>query len=777
MVKRDRNGTGERSVFVEPAFVPAALIIVLLAVAAYVPAMRNGFIWDDDAYVVNNESLRSVEGLRQIWLAPRSVRTSHPIQYYPVVQTAFWLQYHLWGFVPLGYHAVNVVLHALNAVFLLAVLRRLGVRGSFLAAVVFALHPVHVESVAWITELKNVLSAFFYLLSLQACLRCFELGAGAARPTVVKKRAAWVLALAFFVLALLSKTVTASLPAVVLLLIWWKRGRVTRDEFKATWPMFAAGLVMAGVTVYFERAHVGAGGIFWRMSFLERVLVAGRALWFYADKLLLPRKLVFIYPRWQVDASVWWQYVYPAAAVAVVVWLWMLRRQIGRGPVVAVLIFAGTLFPALGFFNTMPMLYSFVADHFQYLASAALLALVAAVVEDVLGQWRTWGPRVRAPLYGVLMLTLGVLTGRQCLAYRNVETLWRSTLERNPSCWMAHVNLGRLLSQRGEADAAVAEYEAALRIWPGDPGAHNNLAIELMNRGDLDGAQQHLEIALNIWSGFAMAHNNLGLVLQRRGRLQDAARSFGNAIRLNPNLVTAHYNMGTVLAQLGAADEALAFLRRALEIDPSFFPAHLSLSRILWGRKELDEAARHGEAAVALCPGQADAHYVLAMIRIEQGRADEARDLLKKAIVPDMDFSLAHYRLALVLFKQGQVEEAVEHAREAVRFAPNRPETLNALAWMIATQENAALGDPAEALRLARAACALTGFKQPNLLDTLAVAQAAAGDCEAAAATARDAADLAKTHGDEKLRREILARGKLYAAGRPYRESFGEPNK
>ncbi len=342
----------------------AALVLIVATLAAYVPAMQGGFIWDDDDYVTDNAALRSLAGLAAIWLQPGAVP-----QYYPLTFTSLWLDYQLWGVAPAGYHVVNVLLHGTNAVLVWLVLRRLALPGAWLAAMVFALHPVHVESVAWITERKNVLSGAFYLGALLAYLRFAGLGAPAAEA---ERWRSYALAVALFVCALLSKTVTCTLPAVILLLLWWKRGRVTRAEASATVPLFVVGACLALVTIWMERTHVGAQGAAWLLSPIDRALIAGRAVWFYAATLAWPHPLTFVYPRWEIDAGAWWQYLFPLAAAAVTALLFFARARIGRGPLVAVLCFGVTLAPALGFVDVYPMRYSFVADHYQYLASVAV---------------------------------------------------------------------------------------------------------------------------------------------------------------------------------------------------------------------------------------------------------------------------------------------------------------------------------------------------------------------------------------------------------------------
>jgi len=352
------------------------ILILALAATAYAPALRGDFVWDDDDYVTDNPTLTNLDGLRRIWLEFGATP-----QYYPLVYTTFWIEYHIWQLHPFGYHLTNVLLHMVNALLLWAILRRLAVPGAWLAAAIFAVHPVHVESVAWITERKNVLSGAFYLSSMLLYLRFA--GIGPDRPSGRRRWAYFVLALLLFACALLSKSVTCTLPAALVLLLWWRRRRLRASDL---WPLIGwlvVGLLMALTTVWMERHHVGTRYIDWSLSPLDRCLIAGRAVWFYAAKLLWPAKLTFFYPRWHIDAGLWWQYLFPLAAVAVIAALWWLRSRLGKGPLVAVLLFVGTLTPALGFVDVYPMRFSFVADHFQYLASAGLIALGAAFLWSI----------------------------------------------------------------------------------------------------------------------------------------------------------------------------------------------------------------------------------------------------------------------------------------------------------------------------------------------------------------------------------------------------------
>ena len=506
-----------------------AAALVALTLLAYLPGLHAGFVWDDDVHVTQNQVLRTGHGLADIWLTPGAI-----IQYYPLTHTSWWIQYHLWGLAPLGYHLVNVLIHGGSAAVLWLVLRRLGVPGAWMAAAVFALHPVHVESVAWVTELKNVQSGLFYLLALLGYLRWGL--ADDAQPA----RRLYALSSLFFLCALLSKTVTSTLPAAVALVLWWKRGRLVPRQVVALVPLAIIGAAAGTLTAWWERHYVGAVGPEWALPLAERCLVAGRALWFYAAKLVWPVGLAFVYPRWTLDPRALWQWLFPLGAVAVLVALAALRRRLGPAPLVASLYFAVTLGPALGFVDVYPFRYSFVADHFQYLASIGLIALLVGAGTKAAEHLP---PAARWSLGTVVLAVLAALVWRQTGVYTTPETLWRATLARNPSAWMAHNNLGLALQAAGRLEEAAAHYREALRLRPAYPEALYNLGNVLAAEGRPAEAEAEYERALALDDRFAAVHNNLGNVLVMQGKVEEGKRHYRRALELNPAYADARRNL------------------------------------------------------------------------------------------------------------------------------------------------------------------------------------------------------------------------------------------
>ena len=634
------------------AWVAGALIVVL-TVLAYLPALPAGFVWDDDDYVTQNQNLRNLAGLVQIWFKVGAVP-----QYYPLVHTTFWLEYHLWELNPLGYHLVNVFLHAFAAVLFWRVLARLQVPGAWLAAAIFALHPVHVESVAWITERKNVLSALFYFAAALAYLQFAE-GNG-KRASQTRRWYYYCGALVLFIAAMLSKTVTASLPAAILLVQWWKRGRLRSREIVPLLPFVAIGGVLGTLTVWLEKYHVGAQGGEWSLPLVERFLIAGRALWFYAGKLVWPAELTFIYPRWSIEPGAWWQWVFPIAAIAVIGALFLLRNRFGRGAFVSVAFFVGTLGPALGFIDVYSFRFSFVADHFQYLASAGLIALAAAGI--------TKAPRA-IPI-GLLGL-LALLTWRQSAIYYNVETLWRDTLAKNPSAWIAHNNLGNVLKGQGKGDESAAHYRAAIKLKPDYPEAFANLGAWHLQNGRIDEAMSNFQAALEIYPKELTALNNLGNVLLSKGRLEEAIVCFRKSLEVKPNDPEILSNLGAALAGQKQYEEAIPQYEAALRVKADSAPVLCNLGNALAAAGRFDEAMVKYQNALRVSPDYFEAHVGWGNILVMTNKTEEAIQHYREGLQLNPEDPEAHFYLGYALARLGHRDEAVAHLNEALRIKPH----------------------------------------------------------------------------------------------------------
>lgn len=677
--------------------------ILILTAAAYFPVARAGFIWDDDFYVTQNPVLRTGDGLYQAWF-----KIGATPQYYPLVFTTFWIEHHLWGLNPLGYHVVNVVIHALSAVLVWIILRRLGVPGGYYAALIFALHPVHVESVAWVTERKNVLSGLLYLLAMLAYIRFASASLGLGE---VPRRQRWVCygaAVVFLTLALLSKTVTCSLPAALLLIVYWKRGRLGWRDVTPTLPLFAIGLAGAKMTTWVEHHVVGAKDLDLGLGAFDRVLLACRAAWFYAGKLAFPDKLAFMYEKWPVDSRVWWQYLFPLGTVLVLGVLWFLRRRIGRGPLVAALYFGGTLVPALGFIDVYPMRYSWVADHFQYLASLGPITLAGVIagltVRRMSGSSRQIDPVTACIAGAIICLPLGYLTARQASIYRDIETLWRDTIAKTPSAWMAYNNLGGVYSERAQYDEAERLIRKARELNPDHWQSANNLAIIRMMRGSyaeaLDWAEQavtaeprvpdvyitraRILIAMNRYDeavrglgigvqalpDSAPLQYVLGGALLKAGRALDAIPSLERAISLKPTDPAPYSGLGDALVAAGKPAEAVARYEQSLAILES--PAvRLSLAGALQAAGQPERAEIELRALLARAPTAHELHSRLGDALRARGRIDQAVESYQRALALSGAALDAHYGLAEIYVSRAQPDLARRHLRELLKLKPD----------------------------------------------------------------------------------------------------------
>jgi len=642
--------------------------------------MGAGFIWDDDAYVTANPHLYDGSGLYQIWF-----RVGATNIYAPVVFTTFWLEQHLWGLNPLGYHLVNIALHAGCALLVWALLRRIGAQGAWLAAAIFAVHPMLVESVAWVTELKNTQSTVFYLLCLLAYFNFTRLEPGDGR-TAEPRWTYYALALGLFAAALTSKPAGVSLPFVILLVIWWRRGSLRWSDIAAIVPMLAMSIVAGLVTMYVDAYYLGGTGPGTQLSPVERVLVAGRALWFYAGKLLWPTPLMSIYPRWEVDAAAWWQYLYPTAAVAALVVLFLARRLIGRGPLAAVASFVIIVAPTIGLTNFSYQAYSFVADRLVYQAAPALIALFAAGVVALMRTRRedgfARGVKVAA---AVLLLVFTVLSQQHARAFQTEKARCLDTLAKNPTAWVAMNNLGVALNAEGKPREAVHWYEEALRIRPLYPEAHNNLGVALMAAGDVPAAIAHYREALRLWPEYPAAHNNLGTALASSGDVQAAVQQYREALRTRPDYAEAHNNLAKLLGSAGNVEEAILEHREALRIKPDYAEAYGDLGVTLASAGRFGEAIEEYRQSLRIKPDDAVAHRNLAAALAAGRDVDGAIREYREAMRLKPDYAEAYNGLALELAARGQMQDAIGQFETALRIKPDYAAAHNNLGTALAS--------------------------------------------------------------------------------------------
>ena len=576
----------------------ATLSLCLLAAVFYLPAMLwGGLIWDDLIWA-QSKAVLEWDGLGTLWSWPSRIhREAH---YWPLTYTTFWLEHKIWGHAPAGYHVVNVLLHLFNTLLVWRLLLRLAVPGAWIAAAVFAAHPVHVESVAWIIERKDVLSGLFYLTAVLVWLRFLD------KPRPWR----YGLALVLFAAGLLSKSIVVTLPAALLIIQWWKEGRITVRDLQRVAPFFLVALVITA----FDLSSVGSRDVVLDYSLPERMLVAARALWFYAAKLVWPTNLAVIYPRWEISLGDPWAWLYLAGALALAATLWFTRHRVGRGPLAGALFFAVTLSPVLGFVNHGYMIYSLVADRFQYLAGIGVMAvLVGAAVH---GSGRLSGrlkSRSRAAGLAVVVLAiLGTMTWRQSEIYRDEVAFYKHIVSVNPQARSGHYNLGMQLNLAGRPEEALAPARMAVEKRPDHTNAYVVLAAVLIHMERFVEAEEILHRALEIDPGHKGSRREMAKLLRLQERREEALQAYHALLEIDPDYALAHAFIGDILVQLQRYDEAVTPLSKALtfiKAAPSLTPdlptahsIHILLGTALreLGRTGAGEA--HFRQALALEP-------------------------------------------------------------------------------------------------------------------------------------------------------------------------------
>jgi protein O-mannosyl-transferase len=761
-----------------------AFFLIAFVFIAYARVFNADFIWDDESHLTRNPCIVGPLGLKEIWTSARAV-------YYPLVLTSFWTVHKFVGLSPWPYHLLNVLLHAGSAVLLWQILRQLNVRGAWLGAALWALHPVMVQSVAWVTELKNTQSGFFYLLSIFCFLKWDEKprmtrisridqegvvslarhslakaasapqGAAVSQPPLWhsgRRPSLFALSLLLFILATLSKPSVVMLPVVLFLCIWWRTGRTHRHDVLGLAPFVIISALASVWTIFEQKFHAGATGTEWAQTWPDRLIIAGRAIWFYLAKLIWPHPLIFIYPRWEIDSSQATAYLPLFAAVAGLLGLWLNRARWSRAVFFAAAYYVVSLFPVLGFFSVYFFRYSFVSDHFQYLASMGPLALAAAGIVTAVGRFGETPSRLASDTdalqfsgniaavrsksllllatAGTCLLLLVVLTWRQTAVYHNLVTLYTATLTRNPGCWMAHYNLGIALNDQGDADGAIAHYRQAVELRP----------------------------------SYAEAHYNLGRLLVQKGQLDEAIVHYEKALEMNPADAEAHNNLGATLFANRRVDEAIAHYRKALAIQPDYAHASCNLASALLSKGDLDGAIAYYSACLVGSPNQPEAQYNLASALFRTGRTDEAIAHYQKVLELRPENADAHANLGSMFLAKGRVRDAIAQYRDALRIAPDNVAAQSNLAWVLATAADPSLRNGSEAVLLAERAEFESSRSENHaiVLRILAAAYAQTGRFVEARKTAEQALEAAEIQGNSTLSNALRDEISLYELGLPY---------
>ena len=803
-------------------------VCIFLAAVVWVvfgQTLRHDFVnYDDDVYVYENPEVTQGLTLRGIVWAFSHVYAGN---WHPLTWISHMLDCQWYGLHPGGHHLTSVLLHAATAILLFLVLRRMtGAlwRSAFVAAV-FAIHPLRVESVAWVAERKDVLSGVFFMLTIGAYVRYAEgVTGGTWQVTRTQGAAAapglscvtrhttlfYGLVLMFFALGLMCKPMLVTLPCVLLLLDYWPLGRMADGGWQERrsgvpvpqrstlnhllyekLPLFGLAAAACEVTLFAQTVALSS---FEQISFPLRVGNALNSCVSYVDQMFWPSGLAVFYP-------------FPARGIGVagVVLSLVLLAGISAGVfvlrrhrpylVTGWLWYLIMLVPVIGIVQVGVQAR---ADRYTYLPEIGLYVLLTWAVADLCAGWRYR----RVVLGGgsiSILLALMICAHGQASYWRNSESLWTHALACTSGNFIGRNNLGNALLKKGSVGEAISQYQMALEINPDYAEAHNNLGSALLQQSNVDGAIYHFQKALQINPEFAEAHNNLGNALAKKGSVYEAISQYQKALQINPDFAKAHYNLGNTLLEKGNVDEAIAHFQKALQINPDYAEAHNNLGNALLRKGNVDEAIAHFQKALEINPDYADACYNLgdtllqkgkveeAIARfqkalqinpgyanacynlgnalLQKGKVDEAIAYFQKALQINPDYAKAHNNLGNALLQKGKVDEAIAHFQRALQITPDSAEAQNNLAWVLATCPQALLRNGSEAVELAQRANQLTGDGNPVVLGTLAAAYAEAGRFPEATETAQRAWQLARTQSNPALADSLQSQLKLYQAG------------
>jgi tetratricopeptide (TPR) repeat protein len=608
---------------------------MLGVILVYSPVWWAGYVWDDHSHLTANPCIVGPLGLKEIWTTQRA-------SICPLVFTTFWAEHKLWNLTPLPYHLVNIFFHAACAIFLWRLLRCLQVPGAWLGAALWALHPVQVESVAWITEMKNTESGVFFLLAGLFFVKYLK-------TVSTKKRVEWnwnyVLTLVFAALAMTSKSSTVILPLVLCLGAWWVEGRWQWRTLIRLAPIFVMSAVVGTFTLWLGTLEPAAAHAQLARSWPERIATVGDAIWFYLAKLIWPHPLMVIYPRWKIDAREWYSYLPFLAAIVILVALWLKRETSTRPYFFALAYFLAVLLPFLGFIDQAFWRFSFVEDHLQYLASMGPLALVAAGLARLSDFIIPRRLRLQSVLATGVLLFFGALSWQRTWAYESNETLWTDELAKNSDCWLAHNNIGNVLFEQGKLDDAVFHFRKALEIKP----------------------------------DYAECYYNLGNVLVQKGQIEDAILQFRRASELKPDYADPKNNLGNIFFQKGQFDEAIVSYQSASDIDPANFKILVNLARALDRKGQFARAIAEYEKAIEIDPNIAEVRFYLGNALSRVGQTDEAIDQYQEALKIAPNYAEAHNNLGIAYGEKGNLGAAITQFQEALRLKPNFSEATSNL--------------------------------------------------------------------------------------------------
>lgn len=750
-------------------FFLACIALVLLTFIAYEPMRKNDFVgYDDDTYIT--EHPRVVKGITVaniIW----AFGIGNTNYYHPLAWLSHMLDCQLYGLNPTMHHLTSLIIHTVSSLLLFLIFRWMtgGLWSSAFVAALFALHPLNVESVAWATERKSILSTFFGILALLSYVSYTK------RPGFLR----YIFVIVVFMLGLLAKPMLVTLPFVFLLLDYWPLRRIDHGRFRGDdnskinksiiirlvlekIPLLVLSAVLiciSSIALQQLKQFTLTGNIPMKLrvsnAFVSYVKYAGKMVW--------PKGLAVLYPFPKSVAL--WQSIGSLLLLTVVsvfvIRMSRKRRYLGVGW----FWYVGTLVPVIGLVQAG--MWPEMADRFAYVPLIGLFVVVAWGVPDLLAKfrYRKYVLRVSAVTIPALLL---ICTRIQVRHWRDDLALFGRAVAVTENNSIMHNNFANTLRAQGRYQEALIHFNEALRINPQYLRAYNNKGLTLY---DMDRVEEAIEIFKELISNsksWADPHNNLGLAYAKKGELDLAVQSYSEAIRLKSDYFKALNNLGVALKSQGKIEQAIEQWQKALTFKPDYAKAHRNLGLAFARQSKYDAAVIHFTAALKAEPDAAETYYNLGCVYYLQGKVKLAVAQLRKALQLKPDYLMAGTTLARTLFELGQVQPAIDTCYGILQYHPDQVEILNELAWILAAAGNSTLRNPMDAIRFAKRACEFTKFKQPQILDTLAVAYAASGEFPQAIETAEKAIRLAKSRGEKELAQNIENRLKLYKAGRAY---------
>jgi tetratricopeptide (TPR) repeat protein len=733
------------------------VFLAAITLAVFSQTLRCEFVnYDDDSYVYKNPAVTCGLTLKGIeWTFTHVVLSN----WHPLTMMSHMLDCQLYGLKAGGHHLTNVLLHTGSVILLFLVLRQMtglrpdkGVgatapqagamwRSAFVAAV-FAIHPLRVESVAWVAERKDVLSGLFFMLTLWAYVRYVE----QSKVQSPKSRVFYGLALLFFALGLLSKPMVVTLPFVLLLLDYWPLNRFTPPtpapavtgngdllkNHSVPWRLILEKIPLLALTgAACVTTMVTQKDIIAPVPLALRIGNAVVSYVVYLRQMVCPAGLAVLYP-YPRNGLPGWEITLAVVLLAAISTGVFLRRQKEPYLLTGWLWYLGMLVPAIGLVQSGWRAH---ADRYTYLPQIGLYFALTWAAGDLVISWR-YGRRILGVGALSVIVALLVCTWKQTSYWRNSESLWTHTLGCTSDNSIAHMNLGVTLTLQGRLDEAIEHLQKALQINPGDAEAHDNLGGALFQKGNVDEAMAHYQKAIQLKPDYAEAHYNLANMLAQKDQFAEAIAHYQKAIQLNPDFAEAHYNLGVVFGMQGRLDEAVEQYRKAIQTIPDYADAHGNLANVLAAQGRLEEAIPEYRRTLELVPNSGQAHF----------------------------------RFGQALQAQRNFAAAIKEYQKVLDLVPRHLPVHLSLAWLLATSPEASLRNGQKAVELAQEAERLSKDGSPQILDTLAAAYAEAGQFGEAVETAKRALNLTATQNKQPLADAIQARLKLYEAGSPYHE-------